>query len=133
MRIGIALVERDGCYLVGERSPEVALAGYREFPGGKCRPGESPADCAVRECLEETGLHVQVRGLRRIVTHHYDHGPVELHFFDCTLREGRHADAPLPPFRWVRGEQLADCRFPPANDQVVRDLLRCRAAPEEVP
>jgi 8-oxo-dGTP diphosphatase len=133
MQIGIALVERDGFYLVGERGLDAPLAGYSEFPGGKCRPGESPADCAVRECLEETGLRVEVRGLRRIVTHHYEHGPVELHFYDCKLREGQEADALKRPFHWVRADQLADFHFPPANDQVVQELL-CRAAgAEEAP
>jgi hypothetical protein len=29
------------------------------FPGGKVEPGESPAQAAVRECFEETGLHVR--------------------------------------------------------------------------
>lgn len=31
-----------------------------EIPEGGCPPGESPADCARRELLEETGLHAEV-------------------------------------------------------------------------
>jgi 8-oxo-dGTP pyrophosphatase MutT (NUDIX family) len=30
------------------------------FPKGKCEPGESDQDCAVREVWEETGLHVEL-------------------------------------------------------------------------
>jgi 8-oxo-dGTP diphosphatase len=30
------------------------------FPGGKVEPGESEAQAAARECLEETGLEVRV-------------------------------------------------------------------------
>ena len=30
------------------------------FPGGKLEPGESPAQAAARECVEETGLEVRV-------------------------------------------------------------------------
>lgn len=44
------------------------LAALREdgtppwvFPGGKIQPGESPADCAERECYEETGVVVSAR------------------------------------------------------------------------
>ena len=51
-RIGIAVVEHAGRYLVGIRGPDVPLAGYAEFPGGKCLPNESPEDCAVRECRD---------------------------------------------------------------------------------
>ena len=36
------------------------MAGYWEFPGGKCEPGESPAAATARECREEIGLEVVV-------------------------------------------------------------------------
>ncbi len=32
-------------------------------PGGAIEPGESPADAAVREMWEETGLHVELSGI----------------------------------------------------------------------
>ncbi len=34
-------------------------SGEVSFPGGRCDPGESPADAAVREAWEETGLDPQ--------------------------------------------------------------------------
>jgi 8-oxo-dGTP diphosphatase len=37
-------------------------AGRWSVPGGKCRPGETAAEACVRECLEETGLLVEVGG-----------------------------------------------------------------------
>ena len=49
-RIGIAVVEHEGRYLVGTRGPDGPLAGYAEFPGGKCLPDELPEMCAIREC-----------------------------------------------------------------------------------
>lgn len=33
------------------------------MPGGHQDLGETPAECAVRECLEETGLEVEITGL----------------------------------------------------------------------
>ncbi|MFF5233905.1 NUDIX hydrolase [Dactylosporangium sp. NPDC000521] len=38
------------------------------LPGGAMDPGESMTDCAVRETLEETGIHVEVTGLVGIFT-----------------------------------------------------------------
>ena len=53
VRVGIAVVEHDRKYLVGVRGPTGPLAGYDEFPGGKCIGYETAAACAVRECMEE--------------------------------------------------------------------------------
>ncbi len=120
--VGIALVLHDGCYLVGHRGPDGPLAGYDEFPGGKCHAGETPADCAVRECFEETGLAVTVVRLRRAVEHTYPYGTVRLHFFDCQLKPA--ADSvPLPAaFAWVPREKLAELRFPDPNGPLVAEL-----------
>ena len=35
-------------------------AGCWSVPGGRCRPGESPAAACVRELAEETGLDVEI-------------------------------------------------------------------------
>ena len=48
-QVGIAVVEHAGRYLVGVRGPDVPLAGFAEFPGGKFLINESPFDCAIRE------------------------------------------------------------------------------------
>lgn len=117
--IGIAVVERAGRYLVGVRPEGTPLAGYAEFPGGKCEPGEPPETCAVRECREEAGLAVEpVRLLDRRPWDH-PHGRVELSFVLC--RPAGNAE-PTPPFRWVTANDLAGLRFPEANAAVVRLL-----------
>ena len=42
------------------RKPHFALDVWRP-PGGGIKPGEDPSEGAVREALEETGLHVELR------------------------------------------------------------------------
>jgi ADP-ribose pyrophosphatase YjhB (NUDIX family) len=39
---------------------QAPAAGSWSVPGGRCRPGESPADACVREVAEETALEVAV-------------------------------------------------------------------------
>lgn len=121
-RIGIAVVEFDGRYLVGVRSPERPLAGCAEFPGGKCRPAESPADCARRECLEETGLQVTAERLLLRRTFEYSHGAVDLHFWLCRPVRAESVADEHREFRWVAGGALASLTFPEANAPLI-DML----------
>jgi 8-oxo-dGTP diphosphatase len=120
--IGIAVVEDAGRYLVGVRTADQPLAGMHEFPGGKCRPGESPGDCAVRECFEETGLAVRSERELQRTTHAYPHAVVELHFWlcrpepECELRSDHNG------YVWVPADHLPHMQFPEANAAVVQML-----------
>lgn len=118
-RIGIAIVEQDGHYLIGTRGPDVPLAGYAEFPGGKCGQGEAPEDCAVRECMEETGLSVVVERLLMRREHAYSHATVDLHFYLCHPSPEVSLTGKPQGFRWVPANDLAALPFPEANFDVV--------------
>lgn len=50
-----AIVERAGRYLLVRRGNPPAAELYA-FPGGRAEPGETPAETALRELFEETGL-----------------------------------------------------------------------------
>jgi 8-oxo-dGTP diphosphatase len=121
-RIGIAVVEHRGRFLVGIRPAGVPLAGYAEFPGGKCDPDEAPDACAVRECAEETGLAVTtVHQLDRLV-HTYDHGMVELHFWLCRPSDAASVADSHQGYGWVVARELTTLQFPDANAGVIRML-----------
>ncbi|MBN00561.1 MAG: ADP-ribose pyrophosphatase [Planctomycetaceae bacterium] len=120
--IAIAVVEHDDRFLIGQRPAEVALAGYWEFPGGKVEPDESPADAAVRECLEETGLHVSVVGEYPTTRHQYDHDTVVLNFYRCV--PATIANEPHAPFRWVTRQNLSEHSFPAGNDGLLELLTQ---------
>lgn len=121
VEIAVAVVAHQGRYLIAQRPAGTKLAGYWEFPGGKVESGESPAQAAVRECREEAGLTVRIVGQHSVVDHRYDHGQLRLHFL---LAECDDAQTQLPlRFCWVRGEELAGFRFPPANAALVQSLV----------
>ena len=113
--IAVAVVEHQGKFLIGRRPEGVALAGLWEFPGGKVQPGETPADAARRECLEETGLDVIVGAPYPEVVQQYDHDRVRLHFFACSLVDDAHAPTP-EGYRWVTSHELKSYEFPRANE-----------------
>jgi mutator protein MutT len=126
--VGIALVGRRGSYLIRQRPAGTAMAGYWEFPGGKCEPGELPAEAAARECREEIGLEVTVGPLRRALTYRYPHAFVHLSYFDClTVLPDAEPD-PAHGFRWVPAAALPGLRFPDANEPILHALAREAAA-----
>ncbi len=120
MRIAIAVVQHAGLALVGVRGPEGPLAGYWEFPGGKVLPDEDPADAAVRECREETGLAVRILGSLGQVAHTYPHGQLDINFFTAEPLEP--GQAPRAPFRWMPIAELSAGLFPPANAEMIAQL-----------
>jgi 8-oxo-dGTP diphosphatase len=128
--VGIAVVEHRGRYLVGIRGPG-PLEAKAEFPGGKCQPGESAAQAAVRECLEETGLAVSIVDLlmRRKFT--YDHGTVELQFWLCRPAPRAEVQDVHQGFRWVPQTELASLDFPEANKPVIDVLVKKYEAPHK--
>jgi 8-oxo-dGTP diphosphatase len=128
-KIGIAIVEFAGRYLVGRRQAGQDLAGLAEFPGGKCEVGESPESCAVRECLEETGVAVTPERLLELVQHDYAHASVELHFWLCRA-DGDSDETPqsLPVlangFQWKSVVELQELTFPEANASILAMLVK---------
>jgi 8-oxo-dGTP diphosphatase len=120
-RVGIGLIGRGGSYLIRRRPPGSAMAGYWEFPGGKCEPGESPEAATARECLEEVGVEVLVGELAHRVVRRYPHGLIELHYYWCSADGEPASDS---GFVWVPAGELPNYHFPGANDAVVAALAR---------
>lgn len=124
--IGIAVVEHRGRYLVGLRSDSEHLAGLAEFPGGKCRAGETSGLCARRECLEETGLDVQPIDLLMRRTFTYPHGTFDLHFWLCRPAPRAEIADTHKGYRWVPAAELSSLKFPEANGPLI-EVLTARA------
>ena len=124
--IAIAVVEHAGSYLVGQRSGEVVLSGYWEFPGGKVEPGESASDAAARECLEEAGVAVRIVGEYESKLQTYDHGELHLRFFAAEPIDSN--AKPSGGFQYVQLAELANLNFPAGNLELVEHLIN--GAPE---
>jgi mutator protein MutT len=128
--IAVAVVERAGRYLIGRRPEGVALAGLWEFPGGKVEPSETPAEAAIRECREETGLEVTVLDEYANVVEQYAHDRVRVCFFRCRPTADENVTALTTPdgYRWVAGRELREYAFPKANEGLIAALSAANGA-----
>ncbi len=84
-------------------------------PGGAIEPDESPADAAVRECFEETGLHVRPAQILGV----YGGPPCEVTYangdivqYVLTLFRGEVIGGSLRP----DGEEALDARYVAADE-----------------
>jgi len=71
----------DGRVLLAQRKPGKDAAGSWELPGGQIDPGESPAQAAARELLEEVGVHALELAPWRFYEHDFPAKRVRLHWF----------------------------------------------------
>ena len=124
--VAAAVVFRAGRVLIDRRPDDGLLGGLWEFPGGKVRPGESPADAAVREAREELGVTVEAGEELIVVRQAYSHFRITLHAIQCRYVSGRCKAIGCTAWRWVAPDQLDEYAFPRANRRVIEALCRRR-------
>ena len=75
--------------------------------GGKFEDGESPEECILRECLEETGLTLTDYRYRGLVTFVSDQWGAEyMHLFTATGWTGEERVCDEGELRWIRKADL---------------------------
>lgn len=126
-------------YLLAQRPPGKAYAGYWEFPGGKVEAEETFAEALVRELQEELGI--TVTAMTPWITRHfvYPHARVEIRFFRATAWEGtlhplEHTDMAWLDCALLAGVLDLEVMTPPFPVQPVlpanTPILRALALPE---
>lgn len=123
IEVAAAVVEReDGAFLLAQRPQGKVYAGWWEFPGGKCEPGEAPAQALARELHEELGITVRLAVPWITRTHVYEHGRVRLHFFRVLDWEGEPQSRESQAFSWQRLPHLTVSPVLPANGPILKAL-----------
>lgn len=118
----VAIIERNGRYLIQKRPSSGLLADLWEFPGGKREKGETLEAALAREVREELG--VEVTKVRPLVTvrHAYTEFRVTLHAFACDIAGEPKADPKR--LRWVSLKGMRRYPVPSGTARILGALSR---------
>ena len=131
--VAIAIIKRGGKVLICQRKTGGSFAGYWEFPGGKREPPESIIECLAREIREELGIEVECVRALRTIDHDYPAGRIRLHPYLCTSRTGEPQALAARCAKWAEPRELKHHQFPPANDELIVEVIAAVTEPLPVP
>lgn len=109
--------------LAVRRSPQMPLAGFWEFPGGKVEKGESPQECLLREILEELELKIQVGIELPISEYSYLEGKtIRLIPFLAQIKSGEMNLLEHDKYLWLGVNELFEVNWAIADIPIVQYL-----------
>lgn len=118
----VAVIERNGRYLIQKRPSSGLLANLWEFPGGKREKGETLEEALAREVREELGVEVREAHPLVTVKHAYTEYRVTLHAFACDIVGETKADPKR--LRWVSLKGMRRYPVPSGTARILRILPR---------
>ena len=122
LKVTAGIVRKEGLILLARRKKGDALEGCWEFPGGKVKEGESPAECLVRELMEELNIRVQVREHCMDNIHHYPEKTVCLMAWFADYLGGELSLSDHDRVEWVHPSRLMDYKLAPADIPIAQRL-----------
>ena len=114
-QIVVAVIDKRGRFLIGQRPGDAMLGRLWEFPGGKLEDGETHEAALRRELQEEVGIDIDVGDHLATVDHAYSHFKVTLHVYRCRHTGGKPQPRYHVALKWVPRSQLGQYPFPTAN------------------
>ncbi len=122
-QIGVAVIwNPDGQILIDKRKAGGTMGGLWEFPGGKIEPGETVAECIVREIREELAIEISVGEHLIAIEHTYPTFQITLIVHHCQHISGIPQSIESDEIRWVNVNDLASYQFPAANLEIINAI-----------
>jgi 8-oxo-dGTP diphosphatase len=119
-----ALIEADGKVLVCQRRRGDTFGLMWEFPGGKLRSGETPAQALERELHEELGVRAQIGKEIFRTRHQYAElsEPIDLIFFAAAVTPSDIRNQAFETMEWRSPTTLQELNFLPADRELIENL-----------
>jgi 8-oxo-dGTP diphosphatase len=123
VEVAAAVIQQpDGQFLLAQRPPGKAYAGYWEFPGGKIERGESPVHALRRELQEELGIDVRRAYPWIVRDYDYEHAAVRLRFFRVVEWTGEPHGRENQRLAWQTAGSVSVDPMLPANGPILSSL-----------
>jgi mutator protein MutT len=124
IRVVAALIQQGGRLLICQRRRDDSFPLKWEFPGGKIKPGETPAQALARELSEELGVDSTIQDEVYRTRHRYaEHADeIELLFFAARLQDPSIRNLAFEQFVWAEPPQLPEYDFLPADRELIQQL-----------
>lgn len=106
------------------RGPEMSLANYWEFPGGKIEEGETPEQALKREIHEEFSCLIQVGSKVEDTVYEYENVIVRLETYKAELTKGKPVALEHAATKWVTRKEITNLNFAPADIPAVKKIAK---------
>jgi 8-oxo-dGTP diphosphatase len=123
--VAVALILKDGCVLMGERSPEKIYPLHWEFPGGKIEHGETEIEALRRELHEELGIEMDAAEWWDSELASYSNGMTyAISYFLVRAWNGEINNREFVRVEWISGEMLPTLLHLSGNESVLNRLMQ---------
>lgn len=130
IKVGAAIIERDGKYLIAKRPEEKSFGGMWEFPGGKIEDGESDEGCLYREIKEEfPELIIFISEFFEKGEHEDENLGIRIELFGYLAMHlfGNAIPVEHSSVKWVSPAEIENHNFAPADIPLVEKLKALHA------
>jgi 8-oxo-dGTP diphosphatase len=117
-----AVIKKSNLFYVVQRPFKGEVGGKWEFPGGKIESNESKEEALKREIKEELDLDIKIEKFLLTSNHEYKSFKIKLHFFLCSIVEGKPILTEHINEQWVLKKDINKVDFAEA-DLAVLDII----------
>jgi len=119
-----ALIWDNERFMICQRPENKARGLLWEFVGGKVEADETKEQALIRECREELAVTLNVQEKFMDVLHEYPDITVHLTLFSAVIVEGVPQKLEHNDIRWITPQQIPQYDFCPADEVLLKEIIR---------
>ena len=118
-KVVAAIIKKNNLFLIVQRNWNKHLGLKWEFPGGKVLSNETSTDALIRDIKEELNVTINVQ--EKIAEEKYKDDKIDivLHYFLCTLQNGRMELNEHDNFAWVEKKDFNKYDFAEGDGNIL--------------